>query len=148
MLLLDRDRLVGTVSIMRLEAAVRNLCIESSPCPALCKFVFRVCCDLRERPVFLLRGSASTYALAALFSLRAHAARKSNSQVGLTIDLCCVSRQRPLIEETTMLLVPTRILHAFVSPTMFAQNSANTVFATQHYCRAHQQVYGSVCLGG
>ena len=47
-----------------------------------------------------------------------------------------------------MLLVPTRILHAFVSPTMFAQNSANTVFATQHYCRAHQQVYGSVCLGG
>ena len=67
---------------------------------------------------------------------------------GLTPVIRCVSSQRPLIEETTMLLVPTRILHAFVSPTMFAQNSANTVFATQHYCRAHQQVYGSVCLGG
>lgn len=57
------------------------------------------CCALHERPIFPPRGSTEFYADAAFSTLRAHTARKSDSQVGFSRHLSCADHER-LVQET------------------------------------------------
>ena len=100
----------GAMGVMYAGAGIEPRSSDCSFVPRLVNFLADPRCAEREWPVPLPRCSVDDHALAAIFVLRARAARKSNGRVGLYWSLRREEHEHPVRDAVTF--AAPRVQHA------------------------------------